>query len=55
MIYYLTNTRNAGLMQGFLATYVRALARRIAIVPYERLIGQRRLRLPFGTYVFTRL
>ncbi len=55
MIYYLTNTRNAGLMQGFLATSGRALARRIAIVPYERLIGQRRLRLPFGTYVFTSL
>lgn len=55
MIYYLTNNRNAGLMQAFLATSGRPLARRIAVVRYERLIAQRGLRLPLGTYIFTSL
>ena len=55
MIYYLTNERNTGLMQAFVSGWGRALADAIAIVPYERLIGERRLRLPPGTYIFTSL
>ena len=55
MIHYLTNERNTGLMQAFVSAWGRTLADTIAIVPYERLLGQRRLHLPPGTYIFTSL
>lgn len=40
-------------MQAFLATWGSSLAHRIAIVSYERLIAEKNLRPPPGTYIFS--
>ncbi len=53
MIYYLTSERHAGVMQGFLLNAGRALAARITVVTYERLLAEKHLRMPYGTYIFT--
>lgn len=53
MIHYLTAARNAPLMQAYVSTWGQALARRIVIVPYERLFAARTVHLPVGTYIFT--
>ena len=53
MIYYLTSSQNAALMQDFLDGFGSALARRIAVVNYQSLISGETARVPTGTYVFT--
>lgn len=40
-------------MRGFLSTAGSALKGRVAIVTYERLLAQKQLRMPHGTYIFT--
>lgn len=53
MIYYLTAARLAGAMGGFLATWGKALAGRITILPYEQIFSRLPAALPPGTYIFT--
>jgi len=40
-------------MRGFLSNAGRALAARIMVVTYEHLLAVKRLRMPYGTYIFT--
>ena len=39
-------------MQGFLLNAGRALANRITIIAYERLLAEKNLQMPHGTYIF---